>query len=130
MKLLHRTSEPKRLGGMAKMSEFGFSAEKNAYTSGVTKINATTYSHMWRTTSPAFSRRRVGIPASGFSAGIGLSCSPVAMGAAWRDSDFIVHPPLLPLELQGRDDQDDREQDPRGRGGQPERLEDEALLVD
>src|SRR5699024_8300307 len=102
----------------------------NAYTSGVTKINATTYSHMWRTTSPAFSRRRVGIPASGFSAGIGVSCSPVAIGAAWRDSDIIVHPPLLPLEGQSRDEQEDREQDPRDRSGQAERLEDEALLVE
>lgn len=43
---------------------------------------------------------------------------------------LIVHPLLLRLELQGRQDDDDGEQDSGSRGGQPEVLEPGAVVVD
>src|SRR4051794_1464013 len=93
--------EPIAFGGVLNTSSAGLSAVSRAQTNGARKNNST-------------SVRR----ACDRNARSGLLCrrrptpSTVAAAGRVRTSVVIVDPPLLEEELQGRDDHDDREEEP------------------
>src|SRR3954471_10141023 len=118
--------EPNGLGGTVKTSALGFSAESTIQMIGTRNSRAIRDRSVWERTVRAVAvqgrRRTAGAEADRIGAGARV---PVALEV----SLVIVHPPLLPDELEDGDDQNDHEQDPRDRRGQAELVELETLLV-
>src|SRR3954454_20177827 len=118
--------EPKGLGGTVKTSALGFSAESTIQMIGTRNSRATSDSSVWemavRSRAPQGRRWIAGTGAEMTGPGAWIP-------ATLEISLVIVHPPLLPDELEDRDDQDDHEQHPRDRRGEAELLELEALFV-